>query len=71
MIPSRIDAHTVTNVWCAGDEGGFVCHMTEAILTHVHMPRSARLAPTVADCQKHRVKKLKNQVINLTSATVK
>jgi transcriptional regulator len=56
--------HTVANLSYAGDEGGIVCHMTEALvvsLTHVHVPRSMPLAAAVADYQKHRVKKLKKQ----------
>jgi hypothetical protein len=56
--------HTVVNLSYAGDEGGIVCHMTEALvvsLTHVRVPRSMRLAAAVADYQKHRVKKLKKQ----------
>ena len=56
--------HTVANLSYAGDEGGIVCHMTEALvvsLTHVRVSRSMPLAAAVADYQKHRVKKLKKQ----------
>jgi hypothetical protein len=56
--------HTVANLSYAGDEGGIVCHMTEALvvsLTHIRVPRSMPLAAAVADYQKHRVKKLTKQ----------
>ena len=61
--------HTVSNLSYAGDEGGIVCHMVPSderaalvvSLTHVQVPRSMPLAAAVADYQKHRVKKLKNQ----------
>jgi hypothetical protein len=56
--------HTVANLSYAGDEGGIVCHMTEALvvsLTHVSVPHSMPLAAAVADYQKRRVKKLKKQ----------
>ena len=55
---------TVANLSYAGDEGGIVCHMTEALvvsLTHVRVPPSMPLAAAVVDYQKHRVKKLKKQ----------
>jgi hypothetical protein len=61
--------HTVSDVSYAGDEGGIVCHIVppkkrEALvisLTHIRVPRSMPLAASVADYQKHRVKKLKKQ----------
>ena len=55
---------TVSDVSYAGDEGGIVCHVREALvvsLTHVRMPRTMPLASAVIDYQKHRVKKLKKQ----------
>jgi hypothetical protein len=64
--------HTVANLSYAGDEGGIVCHMTEALvvsLTHVRVPRSMPLAAAVVDYQKHRVKKLKKQGNQRTPAT--
>ena len=61
--------HVVSGVSYAGDDGGIVCRIIPAegrdalvvSLTHVRMPRSMPLARTVADYQKHRVKKLKKQ----------
>jgi hypothetical protein len=56
--------HTVANLSYAGDAGGIVCHMTEALvvsLTQVRVPRSMPLSAAIADYQKHRVKKLKKE----------
>jgi hypothetical protein len=61
--------HTVSDLSYAGDEGGIVRHIVppekqEALvvsLTHLRVPRTLSLAATVADYQKHRVKKLKMQ----------
>jgi hypothetical protein len=50
--------HTVANLSYAGDEGGIVCHMTEALvvsLTHVRVPRSMSLAAAVADYRRRKV----------------
>jgi hypothetical protein len=54
----------------AGDVGGIVCHIVSRderlalfiSLTHVRMPRRMPLAAAVVDYQKHRVKKLRQQV---------
>jgi hypothetical protein len=63
------NAHMVSDVSYASDEGGIVCHIVlpdrrEALvvsLTHVRVPRSMPLAMAVAEYQKHRIKKLKKQ----------
>ena len=59
----------VSEVSCAGDEGGIVCHLlpkeTDNViilsLTHVRVHRKNPFAAAVFDYQKHRVKKLKKQ----------
>jgi hypothetical protein len=53
--------HTVANLSYADDEGGIVCHMTEALVVSLTHVRAMPLAAAVVDYQKHRVKKLKKQ----------
>ena len=59
----------MTDISCAGDEGGIMCHLVQpegerrlvVSLTHIDVPRSMSLARAVDAYQKHRVKKLKKQ----------
>ena len=69
LAPDEV-RYTVSKVSYAGDEGGILCHIEPAdgqnavivSLTHLRMLRSTPLAAAVVDYQRHRVKKLKQQL---------
>jgi hypothetical protein len=61
--------YTVSDLCYAGDEGGIVCHTARpkdggalvVSLTQIRVLRTAPFAAAVAEYQKHRIKKLKQQ----------